>query len=84
MNNGYRARLNRAIEYIDEHIGDKLDLETVAGIAAFSKYHFHRVFSSMVGEPLGAYIQRLRLEKAAAGCLKADISAMMVPVMSYI
>lgn len=66
MNNGYRARLNRAIEYIDEHIGDKLDLETVAGIAAFSKYHFHRVFSSMVGESLGAYIQRLRLEKAAA------------------
>ena len=65
MGNDYRTRLNRVMDYIDEHLGEDLDLETIAGVAAFSKYHFHRVFSSAVGEPLGSYIQRLRLERAA-------------------
>jgi len=66
MHSEYRARLNRVNKYIDEHIGDSLDLDTLAEVAAFSKYHFHRVFTSLMGEPLGTYIQRLRLEKAAA------------------
>ncbi|NJO67902.1 MAG: AraC family transcriptional regulator [Bacteroidetes bacterium] len=40
-------------------------------IASFSKYHFHRIFLSMVGETLFQFIQRLRLEKAA-GLLAAN------------
>ncbi|MFW5727626.1 MAG: AraC family transcriptional regulator [Spirochaetia bacterium] len=70
MNPDYMARLNRAIDYINEHIEEPLDLDTIARVAAFSKYHFHRVFSAAVGEPLGSYVQRLRLERAAA--LTAD------------
>ena len=35
-------------------------------MAAFSPFHFHRVFFTLTGETLFAYIQRQRLEKAAA------------------
>jgi len=63
--NQYEERINRVVDYINEHLEDLPDLETLASVAAFSKYHFHRIFSAMVGEPLGAYIQRLRLERAA-------------------
>ncbi len=66
MNEDYAARLNRVIDYIDAHISEPPDLETLASVAAFSKYHFHRIFASMTGEGLGSYIQRIRLEKAAA------------------
>lgn len=66
MNDDYRMRLNRVIDYIDGHIGEALTLDLLASVAAFSKYHFHRIFASMTGESLGAYIQRIRLEKAAA------------------
>ncbi len=66
MNQEYQYRINRVIDYIDEHLGEELDLETLAGVASFSKYHFHRIFSALQGETLGGYIQRLRLEKAAA------------------
>jgi len=65
MRPDYHARLNRVLDYIDRHLDEAPDLRTIAGVAAFSPYHFHRVFSSAVGEPLGAYIQRLRLERAA-------------------
>jgi AraC family transcriptional regulator len=66
MQSEYQKRLNRVIDYIDTHLGEELDLEQIASVAAFSKYHFHRIFSSLTGEPLGSYIQRLRLERAAS------------------
>lgn len=61
----YRARINRAIDYIEAHLHEPLKLEDVAAAAFFSPYHFHRIFGSMVGETLGDFIQRVRLEKAA-------------------
>lgn len=65
MNADYHARLNRVIDYIDSNLAERLDLDTLAGLAAFYRYHFHRVFSAVMGETPGAYIQRLRMEKAA-------------------
>lgn len=61
----YTARLNRVVDYINENLNGDLSLESLAEVANFSKFHFHRVFSIHMGEPLGAYIQRLRLEWAA-------------------
>ena len=34
-------------------------------MAHFSRFHFHRVFSGLVGESLSAHVRRLRLERAA-------------------
>ena len=65
MQDEYRRRLNRVVDYIDSHLGEDLSLDEIASVAAFSKYHFHRIFTALTGESLGAYIQRLRLERAA-------------------
>jgi AraC family transcriptional regulator len=35
--------------YIQGHPDDDLELEKVAGIAAFSRLHFHRIFRGLVG-----------------------------------
>ena len=40
--------------------------EELAKIAHFSPFHFHRIFRGMVGETLNDFIQRIRIEKAAA------------------
>jgi AraC family transcriptional regulator len=61
----YRARINRVIDYIEANISRELSLKELAGVAHFSPFHFHRIFSAMVGEPLNGFIQRIRLEKAA-------------------
>ena len=61
----YTARINRVLDYIQAHLAEELTLEQLARVANFSRYHFHRVFRTLVGEPLGAHIQRLRVEKAA-------------------
>ncbi|MBN2324483.1 MAG: AraC family transcriptional regulator [Spirochaetes bacterium] len=61
----YVSRINRVIDYIEEHIEDELSLERLSKVASFSPFHFHRIFKGIVGEPLNRFIQRIRLEKAA-------------------
>ena len=60
----YVARVNRAIDFILEHLDQPLKLDVVARAAFFSPFHFHRVFQSLVGESLNQFVKRVRLERA--------------------
>jgi len=62
----YTARVNRVIDYIEANISEDLSLTELADVAHFSPFHFHRIFRGMVGETLNDFIQRIRVEKAAA------------------
>jgi len=57
--------LNKAINYIIENFTKPPDLEAVAKISGFSKFHFHRQFKAFTGETLNQFIKRIRLERAA-------------------
>jgi len=61
----YTARINRVLDYIDDNIHQPLDLSTIAEVANFSPYHFHRIFSFLLGETPIDFVQRVRIEKAA-------------------
>lgn len=65
----YRSRIHRALEYARIHIEDNPSLADLAGAAAFSPFHFHRIFAAFVGETPAEHIRRLRLEKAASELL---------------
>ena len=68
------ARINKAIHYIEKNIHTKLLLESIAREAHFSPYHFHRLFSVVIGETVYNFITRKRIEKAAASFLyKKDL-----------
>jgi AraC family transcriptional regulator len=69
----YRARLNRAIFHIEAHLGEPQTLEGLAKVACFSPYHFHRIFAAFTGEPLAAFVRRLRLERSAGRLLNRDV-----------
>lgn len=61
----YLKRLEVAMNYIDQNLAAPLDLETVAQIAGFSPYHFHRIFTALMDENPQDYVNRLRVERAA-------------------
>jgi len=61
----YISRINRVIDYIEKNIKNDLSLKTLADVAHFSPFYFHRIFSAVVGETLNHFIQRIRIEKAA-------------------
>jgi len=58
-------RLQAAIDYIEAHLTEELDVHDVAARAYISAFHFQRIFSSLCGMPLGEYIRRRRLALAA-------------------
>ena len=60
----YIQSVCKVILYIEQNYNDNLTLEELSKVASFSKYHFHRVFKSIVGENLGDYIRRVRLSSA--------------------
>jgi AraC family transcriptional regulator len=61
----YEQRVNRVIDHVRAHLAEEVSLATLARVAAFSPFHFHRVFRAVTGETLFGFIQRQRLEKAA-------------------
>ena len=60
----YIERTNAALDYIVRNLDGDLSLETVAQVACFSPFHFHRVFRSLMDETLNQFVKRQRLERA--------------------
>jgi AraC family transcriptional regulator len=64
--NLYIQRINAVIDHVRENLTEDLSLETLARVAGFSPFHFHRLFKSITAETLNDMVMRLRLERAAA------------------
>lgn len=62
----YRARMHRVVAFIEAHPDDDLSVALLCGVAAFSKHHFQRQFSSLFGISVGRYVQLSRLKRASS------------------
>jgi len=65
-------RLNGAINYIEEHLGEEIDLNEASKIACCSTYHFQRMFAYMADIPLSEYMRRRRMSLAAVDLQSGD------------
>lgn len=71
--------IQRAVDYIEEHIAEELDYGEIAGRAACSPFYFQRIFGILCGMPLGEYIRNRRLtlagsELSSAGAKVIDVA----------
>ena len=64
MNKEYKKRIDRALQYIESNLNNKILLAEVANVSHFSAYHFHRIFTGIIGETVNDYIVRRRVERA--------------------
>jgi len=69
----YKNRINKVFQYIEDHIDGDLSLTTIAEIAAFSPFHFHRIFRTITQETLLEYTTRKRVERAALDLIHKNI-----------
>lgn len=65
--------LQQAINYIEDNITEKLDIEEIAARSFSSSYHFQRIFSILCGYTLGEYIRNRRLSLAGAELQRGEI-----------
>lgn len=59
-----RGEIGPVIEYIEEHLGEHLTLELLAGVACVSRSSLHRSFKRLKGMGLHRYVMLRRVERA--------------------
>ncbi len=65
-------RVLRAVVAVERDLDATLSLPALASHACLSPFHFHRLFTAIVGEPPAEYVRRLRLERAAHELATSD------------
>ncbi len=54
-------RIQKSIDFIEDHLKDNIDIHEVIQQSNFSITHFYRIFHALVGESLKDYIRKRRL-----------------------
>jgi len=72
------ARLMRGVHYIERNIEGPISLADIAGEAALSEFHFHRLFRSRYGISVMDYVRRRRLAKAADALVRTETSILEI------
>lgn len=65
--------LNEMINYIEEHLTEKIDYKKLAKILGTSSYTMQRIFAFLTGITLTEYIRKRRLSNAAEELISTDI-----------
>ncbi|UOO38294.1 helix-turn-helix transcriptional regulator [Oscillospiraceae bacterium CM] len=68
----YEHELRASLDYIEDNLESPIGLEDLSHIAYLSKYHYHRLFHRIIGEPVQKYISRRRMETAASALSGSD------------
>jgi AraC-like DNA-binding protein len=65
--------LRRVREYVDTHVDRNIDLETLAGTAQLSIYHFARAFKQSIGVTPHGYLTQIRVQRAQELLVRTDL-----------
>lgn len=74
IKNDYYKRIEKAVEFIEKNLMEKLTIEKISEKAYFSKYHFIRIFAAMTGETVGSYLRRRRISKSSKQLINTNRS----------
>ncbi|WP_255990157.1 AraC family transcriptional regulator [Chitinolyticbacter albus] len=58
-------RIQRAIDFIEAHLREKMSMATIAAPTNYSAFHFQRLFRAISGFSVQSYIRQRRLTEAA-------------------
>jgi len=66
-------RIKKTINYIDEHISEKIELITLAALTKWKEHHFIRVFTKLLGVTPYQYILARKIDKAKLLLMDDDL-----------
>jgi AraC family transcriptional regulator len=70
--------LRRVTDYMHAHLGEDIDLATLAGLVNVSKYHFLRMFTRATGRTPHRHLTAVRMQRAAELLRTSDLSVQQV------
>ena len=66
------SAMNNAVEYMEDNITEKLDIDKLAKIALSSTFHFQRMYHMITGVTIAEYIRRRRLTLATQDIISGE------------
>jgi len=60
----YREKVDEVLRHIHSNLAEDLNVKTLSEKFGISFFYFHRILKAFLNEPLGSYINRIRLETA--------------------
>ncbi|WP_160691986.1 helix-turn-helix domain-containing protein [Clostridium sp. C2-6-12] len=60
----YYINLQKAIDYIEDNLEGKVELDEIAKVAGYSIPHFYRVFGAIIGCSVKEYVRKRKLSQA--------------------
>ncbi|MBN1571140.1 MAG: AraC family transcriptional regulator [Acidobacteria bacterium] len=67
----YVSNVLRAVEYMERNLTNPISVTDVASEAAYSTFHFVRLFKALTGDTPGSYLRRRRLAEAAGELVRS-------------
>ncbi|CAH0121431.1 HTH-type transcriptional activator RhaR [Paenibacillus sp. CECT 9249] len=61
----YVERMMEAVRYIEKRLGQKTNVDEIAGHIGYSKFHFQRLFHQVTNHTVGQYVAARKLTEAA-------------------
>jgi AraC family transcriptional regulator len=66
-------RFFKSIDFVEQHLYEKISVHEIAAASYYSTYHFSRIFKALVGDTPKEYLRKRRLTVAAKKLLSGDI-----------
>jgi len=68
----HEKKIQETLNFIEQHLTDKLQLHSLAEHAGYSRFHFHRIFRKIIGKSVADYIRERRMAQAAKDLIATD------------
>ncbi|RSL35241.1 AraC family transcriptional regulator [Salibacterium salarium] len=68
----HEKTIQKTLNFIEQHLTDKLQLYSLAERAGYSRFHFYRIFRKIIGKSVTVYIRERRMTQAAKDLITTD------------
>ncbi|QQE12410.1 AraC family transcriptional regulator [Planctomycetota bacterium] len=79
----YQQRILTILIHIQHNLDADLTTESLAELSCFSPYHFHRIFTSITGETVQAYVRRCRLQRSIQQLAYTDQTILEIALAAH-
>ncbi|MFB9974362.1 AraC family transcriptional regulator [Allobacillus sp. GCM10007489] len=68
----HEKAIQRSLNYIEQHLAERLQLNRMAEHAGYSRFHFQRVFRKIIGKSVAEYVRERRMTQSARELITTD------------
>lgn len=83
MYQDYERAIQKALEHIEDHLTEEIDIHTLSKQVGYSRFHFQRIFRKVTGRSVSAYVRERRMTESAKALIRMDIRIIDLAILHH-